>query len=243
MISELEINRAFYPPGFKSRYALTLRSSLPFLSELTDFMLRSLFPQSIWETGQLLDIKGIDPQAPRRLSKASEARSSHPNLLLVQGNFFHSLEPEDEDSEIIAEPFEIRLDTDFLSFQGFSHIKHKVLEHRPADFPDFLSLRDMGRVFPLEIRYIFCGLDLFRPRRFSSLLAFTPTVSQSMMLEASPNEFKLEISANSLRSKQELPMSDHEILSKLSEFLLAQTNFNLIEDYTSKVASPLGQDS
>lgn len=240
MSSELEIKRAFYPPGFKCKYLLRLQSSVPFLSELTDFVLRRLLPPSIWSTGELLDIKGVDPLAGRAASSLGPAQISPPGnaspatLLIVQGVLLYSVDPTEEDSEMEAIPFEVRLDTEFSAFQGFSHIRHKISTGMPDNFPNFIKVRDLGRLFPLEIRYLYCGMELFRPRRFSSLLAFTPTATQSMILEASSGKFALEINAHSLASREELPLLQESILSKLSEFLIKQTSFNLLADYSDR---------
>ena len=233
MKSSLSIRRTYIPFGYSTEYEATceLQSwQLPKFAQaiLGDFMEPSLLSRSTIE-----DSKGRDPELLIDSTIPANLKPRGFELVFISGKRF-TMMGEDPQTAVVQpdENFTLSVLTPFASFEGSRHIKHSIDVAR-IGLPDWISPYEIARAFPLEIDLFRIGLDLFEPK-FGSILGITPTVTQTLLIEASTQNCKLKITADT-KDRKQLPLGRDGLFEKLDHVLKEIFSVGLIDDYRAKL--------
>lgn len=136
--------------------------------------------------------------------------------------FFASGEllPTEEDTE--AEPFYLRLASEFETFENGATPIYKVKASASAPLQEILSElngRLFSRLIPLQIKQLRLALEEYRPTAFGSMLGLVPLIKDSLILELNDRSIYLKCFAQGERSKTALPFSSLKLLEAFSQAL------------------------
>ncbi len=226
--SALEIQRTWLPLGFCAEYRLQFHPEKLYLPLLADALLHHIVGPVILSRQEISTMKGrdrlnlIDASIPTGLQPAAD------EFFFAAGAITHS--PRSRNPQ---EQFCLAVESKFLpsSYSGMAH----AAEIRRQQFPADVDILKLGRLIPVHLQVLRLGIDIFKPRFFSSLFGLVPTVSQTVLLEASENSCIMKINADGLAHRTELPLGLDRLFERLSTALEAVFAFNALEDYQSKL--------
>jgi hypothetical protein len=187
MKSSLSIRRTFIPFGYSSEYGASCDLQALQLPDLAASILSNLFEPSLFSGSAIDDLKGRDPEVLIDSSISARLKPQGFELIFISGKRFTIMVQPDQN-------FTLSVLTPFDSFEGSRHIRHKIETVR-VELPGWMLPIEAVRAFPLEIDCFRIGLDLFEPK-FGSILGVTPTVTETLLIEADQQVCKLKISAD-----------------------------------------------
>ncbi len=123
--------------------------------------------------------------------------------------------------------------TKFESFPSAGSITHSV--HEYISHPELGSSIVWGA--PLEPKHLRCGIEFFGASHSSSLLAALPKVQERILLEASPENLSMTISAEKLQNWKQLPVSNVEFYHRFAQAVKEVTGLDITELYLKEIAS------
>ena len=236
MKSSLSIDKSFL---FRT-YAVEYTAEGPLIAHhlplLVDICLQELLPKSVFDSGTLRDRKGLDAQVIQTLAKSGFRPARGEELLVISGTVAAETdESDDGENTTRTEPFEIRITTEFLEFEGTHHIIHACAEKRTGELPGYIPSKDAARVAPATITFFRLGLELFESRYLTAMLGFAPAATQSLFVESDGTNAFLKIAAESVKKKDELPLSRDKIFGTVARGIDAACGFDLMKDYLGRV--------
>jgi hypothetical protein len=212
------------------------------ISKLVDRCLNHLLPERLFISKQIEDIKGFDRKPLEGEEIPLNGRGGVEELIYVAGKIREVDEETKEDlesqdsTEMPVEPFALTLITSFKSFKGYGHIIHDVSLSRCTDSQQPIDLRTIGCSPNIELCHFRTGMELFRSR-YAGRFGIAPIADQRFSIEATPSDFKLSIVAESLKNRQELPLSKDGYFERLSTLFHEFIGFDLKADY-HRLADP-----
>lgn len=225
--SDLIIKRNFLFANFSSVYNLSCALSREQLPDLLDILISQIIPVTATNGEILQDIKGRD-QNINLLSLSPPPRADE--IMYVAGECMI-----DNSGRKLYESFNCHVNTMFHEFIGNHHITHKsrvTCQGLSENFP----ISAVARALPLEIKFFRIGLEIFSSKYFSSMLGFTPTVTEALYIDCSQQEFRLRIESDSLKSRTQIPLEQLEIFNRLDSCLAATFSFRPLQDYLQKAS-------
>ncbi len=216
---------------FRGTFHSEIQISIPMpalgLSLIADSMVRSLLPQAAYSQGEVHDCRGADAGRWREGKQSNQ----YELLFRVAGDYFSQGEIP---AQQIPNTFEIRVESAFARFEGSHHIVHQLGLHEKGGLSDYLPLaiamRDIGRLVPMRLKRIDLGMEFFESKRYM-VFGFAPVVTEYFTLSATSETLALSIGADSLPSRESVPLSRSEYFEKLRRLLLECCNFDLRECY------------
>lgn len=195
--------------------------------------LNELLPSAALQGGEISDLKGrdfqsvIDPGIPPEYMPVGE------ELAFAAGRVY--LDPDDlvkgAPKSGGGEPWELRLSSTFKEFSGTHHITHRSSLARRGELPQFVALADIATAVPVRLERFRLGLELFQSRFLYGMLGYTPTVSQSLLIEADEKRIFLKIFAEALKAPDVRPLQADGLFEKLSAILRDELGFDLEKEY------------
>ena len=184
----LDIRRNFLFGGYKLEYSARYpvqRNSLPIL---IDGYFSRVYPVLVGADvhPELFDYKGRNP--PDLLLPIA-SRPERDELFLLQG----SAPTAAQKNGFTWEEFEIAGLSLFERFEGSHHIVHGVSIARSGALPGWVPLRLLGRVAPVRPSCFRFGIEHFRSSMFSASFGYTPTVSETILVDADSREVALRL--------------------------------------------------
>jgi hypothetical protein len=235
MKSSLSIRRTFIPFGYSSEYGASCDLQALQLPDLAASILSNLFEPSLFSGSAIDDLKGRDPEVLIDSSISARLKPQGFELIFISGKRFTIMG--DDPQTALVQPdqnFTLSVLTPFDSFEGSRHIRHKIETVR-VELPGWMLPIEAVRAFPLEIDCFRIGLDLFEPK-FGSILGVTPTVTETLLIEADQQVCKLKISAD-MKNRGQLPLTKNQRLEKLDRVFNKIFSVSLLEDYQAKLKS------
>ncbi|MBN8549319.1 MAG: hypothetical protein J0M12_08405 [Deltaproteobacteria bacterium] len=227
MNSSLVTKCAYLPLGYRCEYRATLTSKEVYLPDFIDSTLRSLVECLVLKTSPIVNLKGrdqrnlIDPNIPATLLPSAD------EFCFIGGEITSS-------PKTPGQEFAVAVNSKFIANEKSHHMLH-VCEIERRSFPADIKIEDIGRLPALHIKHFRLGFDIFESRFLSSLIGLIPTVSQTLLVEATEQSCEISISAEGLKKRQELPLQRHEIWDRLRNALLDTLHFDIEADYRSKL--------
>ena len=233
----LNLRRKLIPFGYACDYQLETALKAFDLPLLVDRCLSDLLPIFVRADGNMLDVKGRDPQLVLSTHTPPELLPLGEELVFVSGVAFLNEDELKSGSYVVGSTgrsFELRLSSAFKEFSGSHHITHSSALRREGALPGFVELGEIARVFPLELEHFRLGFDLFQSRFVSNMLGFAPAVSQTVLIDADRQNLRIRILAEALVKRSSLPLERDNLLGRLSAVTSAVIGFDLACDYALK---------
>ena len=232
-VSSLSLTRDWLFGSYTLEYQLSVDLRPGQLSILIDEIIQALLPPEVLAVSAssdalvtIEDLKGRDP-ANLLTSTAPDSMPRQDELLYLRGVAPKTASRNDE---LFNDPFEVRLHTSFREFTANNHISQSVQFEQQGALPTNLRLKHLGRAFPLVPTDFRIGIDLFTRSTMLGWFSGTPTVTQSLLIEASANVARLQITAEKLRSRGEIPLLSSARQQALQKALLRTIGFDWLSD-------------
>ena len=235
MKSSLSIRRTYIPFGYSSEYELRCELQPWQLPNFAFAVLSNFLDPAFLLRSTIEDLKGRDPELLIDPSISTNLRPRGFELIFMAGKRF-SMMGDDPQTAVVQEDenFSFSVLTPFSSFEGSRHIKHSMDISR-VGLPDWILAHEIARAFPLDIDCFRIGLDLFEPK-FGSILGITPTVTQTLLIDADSTSCNLKIMSDT-KDRDMLPFARDEYLKKLDRVFSEIFSIGLIDDYRAKLKS------
>ena len=223
---EVKSSRSWIFGGFESEYVVKRPLKKLNVPDFIDRIVHDLIPKEAFTEEILTDIKGRDPQNISSRSWPLDLLPRSDELAFFSGKMFTDVL---DDGGLASKPFTVSILTEFCDFVGAHHITHRCRVKR-ENFPDFILLRNIGRIFPIEIETFRFGVDIFQSRLSTFFLGYTPTVNQGLYIEYLAEELSIRIYGERLKTREERPLSE-TILPKLDRVTADLLGFSIVDDY------------
>ncbi|MDZ4784694.1 MAG: hypothetical protein SGJ02_01330 [bacterium] len=129
--------------------------------------------------------------------------------------------------------FTASLETKFSSFEGIHHIKHIGIEKKSNSLPDFINVKRLGRLIPIEIQDFSLGLSIYKSK-YTMILGYAPTALETLSIKYNNGELSIQILAEQLKSKEELPLLKAGLLKNLDKVLKELFDFSITKSLNSQ---------
>jgi hypothetical protein len=231
MNGKLELKRDWLFGGYTSRYLLEHNCSLSEQqkAQFAWSLLHKVVPVDARRGKILRNIKGRDPNNLIQKNILSSQLPTQDEIFYLSGTIIDDTE-EDEEETIQKSKFLYYINTNFHGFIGNSFIDHKASIHTSGPVPEFLGLSSFLETDELSIDTIRLGLDIFSARRLS-FLGLAPLVTQTFLLELNGQTLNLQITAERLATKNELPISEQSLIISINDVLKEIFSFDIEADY------------
>lgn len=232
--SNAKFNRNILFGGYNAEYNLSvnLKQENKLILALSGRLINELLPADILKSRELVDIKGRDVQNSLSNPSIASYRPLGDEILFIAGSLNKSHEESsDENSQSEPAEFFVSINSEFDKFIGSKQISHTFRTTGSEDqITDIKHIAD----YNVSINLLRIGIDLFSSHYFS-FIGFAPEVTQSLLLELTPEKLELRISAEKLKTKQELPLQAFQLFSKLDKILSDTFQIDLLDDYKDKL--------
>ncbi len=178
--STLNLKRNWLLGGFFAEYGLSLPLEDGALSDITSAFLEQVVPLATTpeKLSTMLDLKGRNPQD---LLLTDLPVPIEDELFLFGGEIATDF----DGSDFVWSPFTASGGSRFASFEGAHHITHSLQVLRSREIPDWLPTALLGRSIPIVPRFFRFGVEHFRSNFISAALGYTPSVTESFLMDAS----------------------------------------------------------
>lgn len=133
-------------------------------------------------------------------------------------------------------PFRLEYQTLFSHFEGKRHIIHDArLEHEgiiKEIAPSAFLLREL---FPVELTEVFIGMELYKAKRFGSLLGFVPSIHARYQMRLSQSQWRIEMKEEEAPERGKLSSVGDKMLSLWAKCLESS---NICPDLRKSLAYP-----
>jgi len=222
-----------WPFGYWQNYALECPLKPNDLSLIIDACLNQLVSNSIFKQGaEYINFKGRDPQS-LLIEKIDAGFAPHGQELCFIGGEVLNSSDQSRDGEA-SDRFQVSINSKFRDFPNNKDIRYEGVEVRRGGVPAFLETTEMGRAISLKPSIFRLGMEFFKPKMLY-VLGINPAVTEALLIDALPEQFKLTISADSLKTKSALPLQPLEIFEKLSALTVKLFQFDLKSDYLARL--------
>jgi hypothetical protein len=238
--STLSLKKNWLLRSFALQYDLSISLGSFHLSLLVDGALTQLgslilpskvITDSATSRAVLKNLKGRDQSNLIDSAIPSFELPTTNELFFLSGLTFHQSDAETAPEEL---PFCWRISTPFLGFSGENAIEHALHLERRGEIPAEIPFGQLGRIFPLQPLRFRAGFDLYGHSRLGAWFAGTPSVTQTLLLEADEKILKLRISAEELRAPGSELLSSGSLFSNLCKLLKELADFDLESDLRNK---------
>lgn len=212
MNSTLNFKKQFIFGGYNAEYQLHSKIKPSGIARLTDYILNVVLPAPTLSGGILLDLKGKDFP----VAKGSEELLEEIFYVSGEAPQTQILDDDPNSEQTVYVDFTLQILSEFDSFEGNHHIKHRTKIIRSSELPDYLSVGQLGRVFPLKINTLRLGLEVFQSRCFFASLGFAPIVTQTLQISCCKEDLNISITAENLKNKTVKPLQKDDLLNKIS---------------------------
>jgi hypothetical protein len=234
-MSTLQIDRSWLLRRFSLQYDLTLPLEPSDLSLLIDGVLSRLGGQILPRLDgdvpgtslSVRNIKGRDRNNFIAAALSPDESSVNNELFFISGVTFHQVEEGDTPE---TQPFTWRISTPFRAFVAGGGIEHALEFERIGEVPLEIPFSQLGRIFPLRPLRFRCGLDVYSKSRLAGWFGGTPTVTQTLLIEADEKSLQLRITAEELSSADEALLGAFSIFANLCILLRDVAGFDLAGD-------------
>jgi hypothetical protein len=237
MKSSLSLSWQLFPPGYSAEYSLAGAVPSQRLPTFVDSCLNKLLPGEAFLQQTLTDLKGRDLSDPASKDLPPSDKPQRDELFFVGGEWFSEKEAQDaekEEAKLTPHPFTLQAYTVFDQFVGAHHIVHKVEFENSGQLPPDTAPRLIAKITPIRLKVFRLGLEVFESKLFASMLGFAPAATQTFFIESDEASFRLELTAEGLKSRSSLPLASNNLLNRLQAIMLQIFQFNLLEDYSIK---------
>ena len=214
----LSRKRNWLSPGWHSIFELTAELDGSSASIAIDALSRLLAAQ-LANARELIDLKGAD---------SGIYQGGSGPLIRVAGNCFLPAEPDQEVRE--KEPFSLELNTQYKEFNLAGSIVHTTKLERKGPLPHSIPLKNIGRVFPLDVEQFEVGIDFYKTKRYP-LVGVSPVVTETLKIKCTKNQLELSIDADQLQTKETLPLARWGLFDDLSKILAQSFALDLRANY------------
>jgi hypothetical protein len=229
MKSSLSSKRCFLPPGYRIEFRASIEMQSVYLPELVDAGFRELLGPLVLDQEPIVNLKGRDQRNVIDLNMPATIAPSSDEFCFVGGSICRSpRDPKGHD-------FSVALNSKFIANEESHHMLH-VCEIERRVLPDWVDVKRIGRLPGLCIKVFRLGIDVFDSRYLSSLIGLVPTVSQTLLVEATPAKCEISVIAEGLKSKSDTPLQRSELWDRLQRILLRGLHYELQADYNEKLA-------
>ena len=149
-------------------------------------------------------------------------------LIRVTGSCYLPTESDQEVRE--KEPFSLELKSQFKEFSGSGSIVHTTKLDRRGPLPLIIALKNIGRVFPIDLEQFDVGIDFYKTKRYP-LVGVSPVVTETLKIKCSKTQLKLRIDADQLPTKDTLPLARWDLFNELSQVLEQSFSWDLKANY------------
>ena len=219
------------PFGYCAEYSLTIAIKKWELPEIVSHIYDDLLCPIVEAAPKLKDVKGRD------ISQALIPISQTPKegeLFYIGGKVYSA---EQSNGSYLEEPFSLSLVTNFDSFEGSHHIIHQSKIERRGPLPESITFKTVGKVFPLSILNMRLGLQFFRSKFITSMFGFSPSVTETLLIDCSTEEFNLWYKKEGQQTKEFPFLESHNLSTELNKLTEMLFSFNVIDDYNNKIKS------
>ena len=223
MESSLQIRRQLWPFGFRFEYNAAIQLTPVSLSLLADGVLRMLIPPEAFEGGTAVDLKGRD--AANFIAEPYGAAPIRDELLYLEGSWAPVIDHQEASDEL---PFTLRISSVFDSFPSPGHIQHRFEVERTGDVPGIAPAL-LGYACPIHLKHLRLGIDLFSTFFVTTLAGLTPSVTNTLLLEASDSQLLLRCVREGMKTRKEDPLPSR-LMTGLSRTLQRACNVDLLGD-------------
>lgn len=225
MQTKLDCKFRLFPIGYALDYQAQFQLSPGKSSEILDFCLRKLLYFGT-EAAELRNLKGRDAVSINQSVKADVPRALGEEILCAYGEVLSG----DQNY-----PFRIDLLSIFTRFES-QHIIHSLKFLKSGEFLDCFDFKNLARTIPIRLFGFRLGLEFFKSHYLTSLLGFIPVVSQYLYLECDGLQFSLNIKAEGVTNKHEIPIRDKQVWQILQAGLFKTLGFDLEGDFFEHLA-------
>ena len=233
--SSLDIRRLLFPWGYAGRYDLS--ASLP-AAELRELLRRILGAVNSWGLlgrDRLENVKGREAEQILLAGTPAAFLPRGQELLFAAGRVL-SQEPEDEEDQARAEPFQYHFISEFDSIKA-GRIFFRVREIQEGALPYGAPFRMISADLPLEVTAMRLGFELFEPRFFSAMLGFFPRLSGALLLDACHENLRFQLWGQGLKSRSSIPLEGTPFPDALSGLLREFCGIDVLEDYRARASA------
>ena len=235
MESNFSIKKNILFGGFSSTYTISHNSELSESDKLNFAVkcLHQLLPSEVLRNKIIKDFKGRDANNLINHSIAAKLRPTGDELFFILGSAQSQSQENDKesDSEVVEpEEFSYRIDTIFHEFLGRKHISHSCKSQSYGPLPEALLNKHLDPDPNVKVEALRVGIDFYNAHLFG-FLGFAPEVTQTLLIELYQSHLTILISADRLKSKDELPLQQNNTFQILHEILKDMFNFDLNKDY------------
>jgi hypothetical protein len=228
---KFNLSRNWLFGGYAAELTIKKNISTTTLSEITERILFNLKEKlaTHGEFKELKDIKGREPHEESLLN--SVLKPSGEELLLVAGQ----IATESRDGDFNWEPFQVACHTEFNRFEDPRSIVHSAKVSGSTILPDWLPWWLLGTVAPLKLEHLRLGLELFTSRFVLTRLSLTPTVSETILIEADQKNIAIKLRTERPYWKPCNPFRDIRLLRGLSDCLGDLLGVSLEESFSREI--------
>ncbi|RIL12642.1 MAG: hypothetical protein DCC75_00025 [Proteobacteria bacterium] len=235
MEHSFNIKHKLLPYGYAVEYQLKLDLKRFTLPLVVDGCLKDLIPDQAYQEQLLMDIKGRDPMNLIDHNISETCKPDADELIYIAGELLacEAQLPVTgwQGSKL---PFEVRVNTRFKEFVGAKHISHSLQVERKGALPHDIPIRELGWVFPVRIKNFRLGVDFFASPFLSNWLGFTPTVFQTLLIEADESAVNLKIISEGMKSRSAPPLP---VMDQVCSVMKQALGFSIEEHYQSALSS------
>ncbi|GEM_PF-2886746 len=218
--ADLSIQRSFLFWSWDLAYEATIQIEKSHCGTILDALIKSLIGKKILNEKQSIDLSGLP-----------NLNDNHPAQL-----YFLRASGQLQVGDTEFEAFKVKLESPFLKFSGVHHIVHEIKEFVSEFIPSFVKVKNIGRAIPLTINEFSFGLQSYESK-YTVFLGYSPVSKDRLLINYQEGALKIVIEADSMKKKDQLPLSKFEILENLNKITQDLLKFNLIDDLKARAAN------
>lgn len=208
------------------RYRAIYHAELPIAAEQLPVLAEQLIRIEglLGNDASLVDLKGRDASQVL-LEVSGDQQPAQDELLFLAGT-------------ILGDPhraFSLRVITPFERFEGSAHIVHRQKAQHLGDLPRWLTGAQLTRAIPLQLTHLRIGMLRYRSTLRFTNLGYAPTVVEMLLVDANRERCALRFESSHLRTCDELPLSDGQLLQRFDRAVQSGLGFSVIESYRERV--------
>lgn len=223
--------RSFFTGRYSLTYDLKRNCTADVIKNLAQMLLSGLLPEESLHGGQLLNLKGRDPHPA--LFEYPRGEDAPAEELFFLGGW---LNPEDEEIEDAKDevpaplPFSLTLSTSFAGFSKSNQIIHEVKCNISGPIERLEDLLPVLAEERARVEMFRLGMEFFEPKFVHAIFGLFPTATQTLLIEAASDTVAVQILAESLKSKDQLPLTECGLLDKLAAILAEAFGISLTSE-------------
>lgn len=229
MENKVKFKRQFLFGGYTGEYKTSIKTTTLDVSKLTGLLIDNFFSNEKFFKTPLVNIQGTQFFD----SNNTDNPSTKNELFYIAGRIPDIFSTPEDEKTIYKSPytdFYIKISSDFLNFTDDNKITFSPILHTSTSWPKDIPWTYVYKICPLIIKEMRFGFEVFQNRLILNSISLAPISTQVFSLSYKNEQIQIEIGAEHLKTKSEIPFQSVNLLEKIDNvfnYLFKNTLTNL----------------